>query len=82
MSKFSGSIIDCIAHPLMKLTATAESPSGVTPAKRSGSARKTSWAIGRNTLFAEQIADHIGGGVARAPGEKSGDRLEVVAACQ
>ncbi len=31
-------------------------------------------------LFAEQIADHVGGGIARTPGEESGDRLEVVAA--
>src|SRR5678815_5074386 len=47
MSTFCGSIMDCTAHPLMKLTDTAANPSAVTPANRAGSTRSTSSAIGR-----------------------------------
>jgi hypothetical protein len=31
-------------------------------------------------VFAEQIADYVGGGIGRTPSEEGGDRLEVVAA--
>lgn len=37
MSKWVGSIMACTAHPFTKLTATAASPSAVTPALRAGS---------------------------------------------